>query len=56
VQELFGGEPRTAAVFDPKAYLAEYERFLARKGADRLFLLHGLFLEEWAQMFEVELA
>jgi asparagine synthase (glutamine-hydrolysing) len=55
VQELFGGDPRTAAVFSPKAYLGEYQRFLERKGADRPFLLHGLFLEEWARMFEVEL-
>jgi len=56
VQELFGGEPRTAAVFNPKAYLTEYERFLERRGGDRPFLLHALFLEEWAQMFEVEFA
>jgi asparagine synthase (glutamine-hydrolysing) len=54
VQELFGVEPRTAAVFSPRAYLAEYQRFLERKGADRTFLLHGLFLEEWARMFEVD--
>ena len=53
VEEVFR-EPRTAAVFSPRAYLAEYERFLSRRGADRPFLLHGLFLEEWARMFEVD--
>ena len=53
VEEVFG-DPRKAAVFSPRAYLAEYERFLSRRGADRPFLLHGLFLEEWARMFEVE--
>jgi asparagine synthase (glutamine-hydrolysing) len=55
VRELFR-EPRTSAILDPKAYLVEYERFLAQSAADRLFLLHGLFLEEWARMFEVEFA
>lgn len=45
---------RTSSVFSPKAYLAEYERFLARKGSDRLFLFHGLLLEEWAREFEVD--
>jgi len=55
VKEVFR-DPRTAAVFSPRAYLAEYERFLSRRGADRPFLLHGLFLEEWARMFEVEFA
>jgi asparagine synthase (glutamine-hydrolysing) len=54
VREIFAA-PRTAAYFSPRAYLAEYEHFLARKGGNRLFLLHGLFLEEWARMFEVEL-
>jgi asparagine synthase (glutamine-hydrolysing) len=54
VREIFA-EPRTAAYFNPRAYLADYERFLAQRGGDRLFLLHGLFLEEWARMFEVEL-
>jgi len=49
-------EPRTAAIFEPSAYRAEYERFLARRSAERPFLLHGLFLEEWARMFEVEFA
>jgi asparagine synthase (glutamine-hydrolysing) len=53
IESLFR-EPRTAAFFDPKAYLDEYRRFLARQGGDRAFLLHGLFLEEWARMFEVE--
>jgi asparagine synthase (glutamine-hydrolysing) len=53
VREVFR-DPRTAAVFSPRAYLDEYERFLARRGADRPFLLHGLFLEEWARMFEVD--
>jgi len=53
VKEIFQ-DPRTAAVFNPRAYLAEYERFLARHGADRPFLLHALFLEEWARMFEVD--
>ena len=55
VQEIFR-EPRTGAVFSAHAYLAEYEGFLSRRGADRAFLLHGLFLEEWARMFEVEFA
>jgi asparagine synthase (glutamine-hydrolysing) len=55
VDEVFR-EPRTAAIFSPAAYLGEYERFLSRHGADRPFLLHGLFLEEWARMFEVEFA
>jgi hypothetical protein len=53
VKEVFR-DPRTAAVFSPRAYLAEYERFLARRGADRPFLLHGLFLEEWARTFDVD--
>ena len=53
IKEIFQ-DPRTAAVFNPRAYLAEYERFLARHGADRPFLLHALFLEEWARMFEVD--
>jgi asparagine synthase (glutamine-hydrolysing) len=47
-------DARTGAVFSPRAYLAEYERFLSRRAADRPFLLHGLFLEEWARMFEVD--
>jgi asparagine synthase (glutamine-hydrolysing) len=55
VDEIFR-EPRTGAIFSPSAYVSEYERFLARRGADRPFLLHGLFLEEWARMFEVEFA
>ena len=55
VDEIFR-EPRTGAVFDPSAYVSEYQRFLSRRGADRPFLLHGLFLEEWARMFEVEFA
>lgn len=54
VRQIFA-EPRSASIFDPRAYLAEYDRFVERKGGDRLFLLHGLFLEEWARMFEVEL-
>jgi asparagine synthase (glutamine-hydrolysing) len=54
VREIFF-EPRTAAVFSPKAYLAEYERYLAQRAVDRPFLLHGLFLEEWTRMFEVDL-
>lgn len=53
VDEIFR-EPRTAAIFSPRAYVAEYERFLSRRSADRPFLLHGLFLEEWARMFEVD--
>ena len=53
IEEIFS-EPRTAAVLDPRAYLSEYGRFLARQHADRPFLLHALFLEEWARMFEVE--
>jgi asparagine synthase (glutamine-hydrolysing) len=55
ISEIFR-EPRTAAIFSPSAYVGEYERFLSRRGADRPFLLHGLFLEEWARMFEVEFA
>jgi asparagine synthase (glutamine-hydrolysing) len=55
VDEVFR-DPRTAPVFSARAYLAEYERFGAGRGADRPFLLHGLFLEEWARMFEVEFA
>jgi len=55
VNEIFR-EPRTAAMFSPSAYVGEYQRFLSRRGADRPFLLHGLFLEEWARMFEVEFA
>jgi asparagine synthase (glutamine-hydrolysing) len=55
IESLFR-EPCTAAFFDPKAYLDEYQRFLARRGGDRAFLLHGLFLEEWARMFDVEVA
>jgi asparagine synthase (glutamine-hydrolysing) len=54
VAEIFA-EPRTAVLFSPRAYRDEYERFVARQGGHRLFLLHGLFLEEWARMFEVEL-
>ena len=55
IDEVFR-EPRTAAVFSPRAYLDEYRRFLAGRRADRPFLLHALFLEEWARMFEVEFA
>jgi hypothetical protein len=55
VRELFQ-EPRTGEVFSPQSYLAEYERFVSRRAADRPFLLHGLFLEEWARMFEVDFA
>jgi asparagine synthase (glutamine-hydrolysing) len=55
IAELFQ-QPRTGAVFDPDAYRAEYESFLSRRASDRPFLLHGLFLEEWARMFEVEFA
>jgi asparagine synthase (glutamine-hydrolysing) len=55
VQKIFK-EPRTATVFDPGAYLYEYDSFLSRRAADRPFLLHGLFLEEWARIFEVDFA
>jgi asparagine synthase (glutamine-hydrolysing) len=55
VDEIFR-EPRTGAIFNSSAYVSEYQRFLSRRGADRPFLLHGLFLEEWARMFEVEFA
>lgn len=55
VEEIFR-DPHTATVFSARAYLAEYEKFRAGRGADRPFLLHGLFLEEWARMFEVEFA
>jgi asparagine synthase (glutamine-hydrolysing) len=53
IDEIFR-EPRTASIFSPRAYVAEYERFVSRRSADRPFLLHGLFLEEWARMFEVD--
>jgi asparagine synthase (glutamine-hydrolysing) len=53
VKEIFA-DARTCVIFSPKAYLEEYDRFLARRGADRAFLLHGLFLEEWARIFEVD--
>lgn len=53
IKQIFQ-EPRTAAVFSPETYVSEYESFLSRRGGDRTFLLHGLFLEEWARMFEVE--
>jgi asparagine synthase (glutamine-hydrolysing) len=55
IEDLFR-EPRTSAVFSPRAYLSEYERFRAGCRADRQFLLHALFLEEWARMFEVDFA
>jgi asparagine synthase (glutamine-hydrolysing) len=55
VEEVFR-DPRTATVFSARAYRAEYENFLSGRGADRPFLLHGLFLEEWARMFEVDFA
>ena len=54
IRQIFR-DARTASVFDSKAYLDEYERFLSGHGAYRLFLLHGLFLEEWARMFDVNL-
>jgi len=47
-------EARTAGIFDSRAYLEEYDRFLARKAADRPFLLHGFFLEEWFSIFDIE--
>ena len=53
IEDVFR-EPRTAAVFSPRAYLSEYERFRSGRRADRPFLLHALFLEEWARMFEVD--
>jgi asparagine synthase (glutamine-hydrolysing) len=53
IKFIFQGA-RTAAVFSSQAYLAEYERYLSRRAADRPFLLHGLFLEEWARTFEVD--
>ncbi len=53
IEDLFR-EPRTAAVFSPQAYLSEYERFRSGHRADRPFLLHALFLEEWARLFEVD--
>ena len=55
IEDVFR-EPRTAAIFSPRAYLDEYRRFLAGRRADRPFLLHALFLEEWARMFEVDFA
>ena len=53
VKEIFA-DARTCVIFDPKAYLGEYDRYLSGYGANRAFLLHGLFLEEWARMFEVD--
>ena len=53
IRELFK-DARTTGIFSSKAYLDEYERFLSSKKADRLFLLHGFYLEEWARIFEVE--
>jgi asparagine synthase (glutamine-hydrolysing) len=53
VKEIFA-DARTCMVFNPKAYLGEYERYLSRRGTNRAFLLHGLFLEEWANIFEVD--
>ena len=53
IRELFK-DARTCDIFSPTAYLAEYERFISRKAADRPFLLHGFFLEEWSRIFEVE--
>jgi hypothetical protein len=53
IEDLFR-EPRTAAVFSPRAYLGEYEHFRAGRRVDRPFLLHALFLEEWARMFDVD--
>jgi asparagine synthase (glutamine-hydrolysing) len=55
IREIFQ-DACTSAILDPSAYLTEYERFLARQPSDRTFLLHGLFLEEWARMFDVEFA
>jgi len=55
IEEVFR-EPRTAALFNPRAYLNEYQRFLAGRRADRPFLLHAFFLEEWARIFEVDFA
>ena len=52
VREVFR-DARTAAVFSPAAYLEDYQAFLAGRGGDRTFLLHGLFLEEWARTFDV---
>jgi asparagine synthase (glutamine-hydrolysing) len=54
IRQIFR-DARTANIFNPRAYLNEYEQFLSRHGAYRLFLLHGLFLEEWARMFDVNL-
>ena len=52
VKHLFK-DAKTSSIFSPKAYLEEYGRFLSNKRADRLFLLHGFFLEEWARIFDV---
>jgi len=54
IKEIFA-DARTCAIFSPDAYLGEYERYLSRRGTNRPFLLHGLLLEEWAKMFEVDL-
>ncbi len=47
-------DPCTATVFNPRAYLEEYSRFLSGSGGNQLFLLHGFLLEEWARMFGVD--
>lgn len=52
IREIFA-DARTSCLFSSKAYLAEYDRFLARQGTDRQFLLHGLLLEEWSRIFRV---
>ena len=52
IKDLFK-DARTHTIFSPKAYLDEYGRFLSSKKSDRLFLLHGFYLEEWARIFDV---
>jgi asparagine synthase (glutamine-hydrolysing) len=53
IQEIFR-DARTASIFSSTAFLKEYDGFLAKKRSNRVMLLHGLFLEEWARIFEVE--
>lgn len=53
IRKIFS-DASTSSIFSPRAYLDEYDRFLSRKSADRLFLLHGLFLEEWSRIFDVD--
>jgi len=52
VREIFG-DARSATVLDPRAVLADYEGFLARRKANKQFLTRAIWLEEWMRVFEV---